>query len=64
MNEKVPPLIGPNKGIDAEIKQLSSFVLKINRVLKLRFLAFAGGPVGLRELRGAGRNHFHLSWYL
>ena len=26
--------------------------------------AFPGGPGGLREVRGAGRNHFHLSWYL
>ena len=34
------------------------------RVLKLRFLAFAQGPGGFRELREAGRNHFHLSWYL
>ena len=34
------------------------------RVLKLRFLAVPRGPGGFRELRGAGRNHFHLSWYL
>ena len=34
------------------------------RVLKLRFLAFTEGPGGFRELREAGRNHFHLSWYL
>ncbi len=34
------------------------------RVLKLRFLAFSQGPGGFRELREAGRNHFHLSWYL
>ena len=33
-----------------------------NRVLKLRFLAFSRGPGGFRELREAGRNHFHLSW--
>ena len=37
---------------------------KTCRVLKLRFLAFSGGPGGFRELREAGRNHFHLSWYL
>ena len=35
-----------------------------NRVLKLRCLAFPGGPGGFRELREASRNHFHLSWYL
>ena len=34
------------------------------RVLKLRFLASPRGPGGFREVRGAGRNHFHLSWYL
>ena len=34
------------------------------QVLKRRILAFPGGPGGFRELRGAGRNHFHLSWYL
>ena len=34
------------------------------RVLKLRFLACSGGPGGFREVREAGRNHFHLSWYL
>ena len=39
------------------------FSLKF-RVLKLRFLAFTGGPGGFRELQEAGRNHFHLSWYL
>ena len=34
------------------------------RVLKFRFLAFPGGHGGFRELREAGRNHFHLFWYL
>ena len=34
------------------------------RVLKLRFLVFSEGPGGFREVREAGRNHFHLSWYL
>ena len=28
------------------------------------FLAFREGPGGFREVREAGRNHFHLSWYL
>ena len=28
------------------------------------FLDFPGDPGGFRELREAGRNHFHLSWYL
>ena len=27
-------------------------------------LAFPQGPGGFRELREAGRNHLHLSWYL
>ena len=26
--------------------------------------SFSGGPGGFGELREAGRNHFHLSWYL
>ena len=30
------------------------------RVLKLRCLAFLGGLGGFREVREAGRNHFHL----
>ena len=34
------------------------------QVLKLRFLAFSQGPGGFREVREAGRKHFHLSWYL
>ena len=34
------------------------------RVLKHRFLAFSPGAGGFKELRGASRNHFHLSWYL
>ena len=42
----------------------SYFFWKKNRALKLRFLAFSRGPGGFRELREAGRNHFHLSWYL
>ena len=29
-----------------------------------RFLPFPRGPGGFRELREAGRIHFHLSWYL
>ena len=33
-------------------------------VMKHWFLAFPRGPGGFRELREAGRNHFHLSWYL
>ena len=36
----------------------------IFRLQKLRLLAFPGPPGGFRELREAGRNHLHLSWYL
>ena len=42
---------------------LSNFYIK-NRVRKLRFLAFSRGSGMFRELREAGRKHFHLSWYL
>ena len=34
------------------------------RVLTRRFLDFSWGPGGFRELREAGSNHFHLSWFL
>ena len=40
------------------------FLSEKNRVQKLRFLAFPQGPGGFREVRGPGRNHFHLFWYL
>ena len=54
----------PKKRVNKANKEFSSnFSLKI-RVLKLRFLALSEGPGGFRELREAGRNHFHLSWYL
>ena len=57
-------LIGPKKGISKETDYFFLFVFEIVRVLKLRFLAFPGGPGGFRELREAGRNHLHPSWYL
>ena len=38
----------------------SVFFLERNRVLKRRLFAFPQGPGGFRELREAGRNHFHL----
>ena len=42
---------------------LSNFYITF-RVQTLRFLAFSRGSGGFRELREAGRKHFHLSWYL
>ena len=59
-----PPLIGPPKGINKEYKGFFIIFSLTCRDLKLRFLAFPGGPGGFRELREADRNHFHLSWYL
>ena len=54
----------PKKRVNKEYKEISpNFSLNF-RVLKLRFLALSEGPGGFRELREAGRNHFHLSWYL
>ena len=54
----------PKKRVNKANKEIfPNFSLKF-RVLKLRFLAFVEGPGGFRELREAGRNHFHLSWYL
>ena len=59
-----PPLIRPFKGINNEIKRIVSAFYITNRVQKLRFLVFSRGPGGFRQLREAGRNNFHLSWYL
>ena len=63
--QKISPTpIGPFKGINKEIKGFfSNFYIKF-RVQKLRLLAFSRGSGGFRELREAGRKHFHLSWYL
>ena len=54
----------PEKQINTEIKYVSRICSVKCSVLKLRILAFPGGPGGFRELREAGRNHFILSWYL
>ena len=51
----LPGGVPPKKGLIRNLKI---------QVLKLRFLAFPQGPGGFRKVRGAGRNHFHLSWYL
>ena len=52
------------KAINKEYKDLFPNLSVNVQALKLRFLAFTEGPGGFREVRGAGRNHFHLSWYL
>ena len=52
------------KGINRVNKEIFLIFDIRFRVLKHRFLAFSRGPGGFRELREAGRNHFHLSWYL
>ena len=55
---------GPQKGINKANKDFfQNFSLNF-RALKLMFLTFSEGPGRFRELREAGRNHFHLSWYL
>ena len=58
--KKSPPQVGPPKRIN---KETTIFCIK-PWVLKLRLLAFPGGPEEFREVRGAGRSRFHLSWYL
>ena len=40
------------------------FFLKQIRFEFLRCLVVSKGPGRFREVREAGRNHFHLSWYL
>jgi hypothetical protein len=63
-NEISPLLIRPFKGIKKGIHISFSVIYIKTRVQKLRFVAFSRGPGGFRELREAGGNHFHLSWYL
>jgi len=58
------PLIRPFKGINNENYRFVSELYIKHRVQKLRFLAFSRGPGGFRKLWEAGRNNFHLSWYL
>ena len=62
--KKFPPLIGAKKGINRDNKDFVLIFSENVRVLYNRFLAFSRGPGGFRELREAGRIHFHLSWYL
>ena len=54
----------PQKGINKANKEIFPNLSENVRGLKLRFLALSEGPGGFRKLREAGRNHFHLSWYL
>ena len=61
---KNSPLIRPFKGINKEINRIFRISYIEIRVVELRFLAFSRGYGGFRELREAGRKHFHLSWYL
>ena len=60
----ISPGGSPKKGVNKEYNDFFLTFSEHFRVLKLRFLAFPEGPGGFRELREAGRNHFHLSWYL
>ena len=60
----ISPGGSPPKGMN---KEYSDFFLIYSLKfgdLKLWLLAFPQGPGGFREVREAGRNHFHLSWYL
>ena len=54
----------PPKGVNKEYKDLFPIFSLTFRDLNLKCLAFVGGHGGFRELREAGRSHFHLSWYL
>ena len=65
--EKQQPVTLQNRALKHGLisnKDFSRICSVTFRVLKLRFLAVPGGPVGFRELREAYRNHFHLSLYL
>ena len=50
--------------VDLRILRISPICYRQFRVLNSRFWAFSRGPAGFREVREAGRNHFHVSWYL
>ena len=63
-DKTTPPIIGPKKGINKEHNHVFLIFSIKCRVLYNRFLAFSWGNGGFRELREAGTNHFHLSWYL
>ena len=52
------------KGINKEINEFVLIVYIKIRVLKQWILICFRGSGGIRELREASRNHFHLSWYL
>ena len=60
----LPGGVPPQKGLIMNIRDLFPKLSVKCRVQKRRFLAFPWGPGGFSELRGASRNHFHLSWYL
>ena len=50
----------PQKGVNKEYNDLFPMFSQICWVLKLRFVAFSGGPGGFRELRKAYRINFHM----
>ena len=62
VNEKVPPN-RHQKGISKEIKIVPTFFCKFSDS-KTQLFSFSQDPAGFRKLWEAGRNHFHLSWYL
>ena len=51
----------PQKRVNKVDKDFFMIFFEFFRGPNLRFLAFSGGPEGFREVREAGRNHFHLS---
>ena len=55
-----PRGVSPKKGVNKEYKDFFPFFSLKFRVRNRRFFAFPEGPGGFRELREAGRNHFHL----
>ena len=54
----------PQKRVNTQYEDLFPKCSVKYPVLNLRLLVLPKGPGGFRELREAGRNHFHLSWYL
>ena len=63
--EMIFPLIGSFKRMSqADLFLFSCFFLHTIRLQNIVVFALSRGPGGVRELREACWNHFHLSWYL
>ena len=54
----------PKKGINKKYKVVFMICFEKKTGSMKQVFGFPSGPGGFMELREAGRNHLHLSWYL